>query len=214
MLFGASCPPMGDPQSLMGSVQGTQSSFGFDIEMEQCSDDGLFSVINTNNALFAKRSFPAPSAPPMAFCCGTTAQPLSGGPLFGAPESEQLQESTALLKLVKMQHFIGSWSLDKDLCECTGLSPEAVRVAKPIKWSASTDLDLSEAVWATVVALAYLEIKESENKDEWMLIARKARQWIQNEAKLVLKDSTVVTNTFNELMQKAKKLFTDSQSFH
>ena len=51
-------------------------------------------------------------------------------------------------------------------------------------------------VWATVLALSYLEVKFGDKRDEWEMVEMKARQWLD------LQDRTGLS--VDDLLQKAK----------
>ena len=53
-------------------------------------------------------------------------------------------------------------------------------------------------VWATVVAVAYLQTRFSAQKDEWRLIETKARQWLDFQ--------DLEGHNIDTLLQKAKDL--------
>jgi hypothetical protein len=42
----------------------------------------------------------------------------------------------------------------------------------------STDWDTAEVLWATLLILAFLELKLADEADVWVLMAEKARTWI------------------------------------
>ena len=52
-----------------------------------------------------------------------------------------------------------------------------------------------DKVWATVLALAWLQVNFSANKDEWDMIEMKAHTWLNS--------TDLEGNTIEELVQKA-----------
>ena len=55
-------------------------------------------------------------------------------------------------------------------------------------------------VWATVIALALLASKYTDKKDEWEMIAMKARQWLGSQ--------NLEGHSIDDLIQLAVKLLT------
>ena len=107
-----------------------------------------------------------------------------------APEAEEGKEESlrerastvavdTLAVIVDLQTFAGSWKWDgRNLLAALGLSQTAL-VAEVAKlgdaFSAGTDL------LATAVVLAYLEVYKAGEKDEWEMMADKAKDWLAGE---------------------------------
>lgn len=77
--------------------------------------------------------------------------------------------------LVALQRADGSWELDDALAAVLGL-PLATLEA-PLAGATGDPAPLRSA-WATALALAWLERNEGDARDEWLLLARKARAWL------------------------------------
>ncbi|XP_064121980.1 von Willebrand factor A domain-containing protein 5A-like isoform X18 [Macrobrachium nipponense] len=73
-----------------------------------------------------------------------------------------------LMAVVSLQKFDGSWTLE-DVVKVTSLPHSLLAGATTYK---------NETSWATSVVLAFLEMKYSAEKDEWGLLANKARMFI------------------------------------
>ncbi|KAJ3340713.1 von Willebrand factor A domain-containing protein 5A [Gonapodya sp. JEL0774] len=100
---------------------------------------------------------------------------------LGAVQSQSLSKSSSngsvtsspeqkLLTLVSMQKFNGSFAAESKLFS---LSPKNVQEAPPAGRTAEE--------WATAVALAVMELVLSAFKDEWELVANKARSWLKKQ---------------------------------
>ena len=80
--------------------------------------------------------------------------------------------SDSLMILISLQHAAGYWLL-KDLSE---------KVVKKSLTELQCPIGLSQEVWATVLALVFLEQKCGHQIDEWELIAAKAEMWLSSQA--------------------------------
>ena len=92
---------------------------------------------------------------------------LAAAPAAAAPRE--------LDQLVVLQRADGSWDLDDDLAAAVG-----VRLRKLRRRLAGATGDPEEAAraWATALAITWLESHTSESRDEWELLAEKARAWL------------------------------------
>ena len=86
--------------------------------------------------------------------------------------SEAASTSDSLMILISLQHAAGYWLL-KDLSE---------KVVKKSLTELQCPTGLSQEVWATVLALVFLEQKCGHQKDEWELIAAKAEMWLSSQS--------------------------------
>jgi hypothetical protein len=74
--------------------------------------------------------------------------------------------------IVGLQRAGGWWELDDALAQVLGVSVATLRAAMP---------DGTDArVWATAIAITWLERQARWQEDEWRLIVRKARQWLSS----------------------------------
>jgi hypothetical protein len=83
----------------------------------------------------------------------------------GKPDKRQI-----FSQLIKLQQFNGSWADAKAVASACGIAFTA----------APAGVDAS--VWATLLAVSYLENKLGEFKDEWELVVDKARRWLDGKA--------------------------------
>ncbi|KAI9897416.1 hypothetical protein N3K66_007272 [Trichothecium roseum] len=109
------------------------------------------------------------------------ARPFSGSP---SSRADPLQTITSL------QLFSGSWTWSKALEEVTGLGKNRAHKA--------AGADLSDEQLATIIAIAFLEVKMVSEEETWDMIADKAKGWLRNE---------VGDDKMEELFKAAKSLF-------
>ena len=88
-------------------------------------------------------------------------------PKLDPPKRDSLDE------LVTLQTFEGWWTLDDAL----------LRVLKLSRGEAEKDVpgDVRLEVWATVLAVRFLEGKLADRKDAWELVVEKARGWLEEQ---------------------------------
>eukprot|EP00930_Biecheleria_cincta_P075334 TRINITY_DN6249_c0_g1_i1.p1 TRINITY_DN6249_c0_g1~~TRINITY_DN6249_c0_g1_i1.p1 ORF type:complete len:963 (-),score=197.04 TRINITY_DN6249_c0_g1_i1:30-2864(-) len=73
-----------------------------------------------------------------------------------------------LQPLILLQEFDGSWELTESLAAVFGL-PFA---------SLAAPSEVQKTVWATALALAFLQVKVASRAEEWKFVAHKAREWL------------------------------------
>ncbi|KAI9819497.1 MAG: hypothetical protein M1827_006945 [Pycnora praestabilis] len=80
--------------------------------------------------------------------------------------------------IIALQNFDGSWELDQALCKCIGTTAEVAEAEMP---AASSTQHIAQAnrkrVWATILAIIFLEKNLAKEKDTWELVVGKARSW-------------------------------------
>ena len=124
-----------------------------------------------------KRSSAGETAPRKQFASmaasKSEASPSSAVQTQGAPTYEQMdaeaEESDPLQKLIALQTFEGYWNLDARLLEAVGLSAQH-------KALQGTD----SKVWATVLAITFLERRMAGDKEVWVMVVEKARGWLKD----------------------------------
>jgi hypothetical protein len=87
--------------------------------------------------------------------------------------------SRPLDRLVSLQRADGSWELSDALAAALGW-----KSAETLKKALGRDLaDVTEErAAATTLALVWLEREARDSRDEWRLLAEKAREWLETEA--------------------------------
>ena len=119
----------------------------------------------------------------------------SGDSLFGASTTQQQQgtfsvgntdlltppmnanpQAGELSALISLQQAEGNWKLDAALASVLSKSLQHLEGACPVDCKGDI-----RTVWATVLALVFLEAKHSAKHDEWELVAMKAEFWLQGQ---------------------------------
>ncbi|KAJ4414891.1 hypothetical protein N0V85_002959 [Neurospora sp. IMI 360204] len=145
---------------------------------------------------------------------GNAASNGSGGGLFGvsvlhsapvidlADESAELQTETPPLEpleaLVSLQLFDGSWSWSEKLLEVLGQSQLTEKKVEERYGVPMPNINML----ATALVLAYLEVKLVEERDEWEMLADKAREWLRGE---LAKSSEKGLLSVEEYVEKLKE---------
>ena len=114
-----------------------------------------------------------------------------------APESSRRQVTRApsdkLSALISLQQAEGLWKLDASLAGVLSKSLAELEGACPVGCQGDV-----RQVWATVLALAYLEACLSGQREEWELVAMKAEFWLEGQ-------SLPAGTTLQALREAAKK---------
>ena len=95
--------------------------------------------------------------------------------------------------IARLQESDGSWHMTASLTTAVGLSDEVVRAAKP----ADTG---SDELWATAVALAFLEVRCADRRAAFRLLVKKAKRWMA-------KQQGLSDQRAEKLLTAAKNLF-------
>ncbi|XP_034023842.1 von Willebrand factor A domain-containing protein 5A-like isoform X4 [Thalassophryne amazonica] len=140
-----------------------------------------------------RRHVPAPSmmgmaglrmhaaCPPMALRCGPPSHLILRGacgppaPFMAMNEVESLEEEEVprdpLLQLVSLQKASGSWVMEPALAAVLGKTIEEVEKQKPAQ--------VTQEVWATILALIWLHGFKMDARVEWELLVMKAVSWLR-----------------------------------
>ena len=81
--------------------------------------------------------------------------------------------SSALSQLITLQSAEGFWTLDQSLASLIGCTLVELKSTCPA--------GCTEVMWATLLALAFLEKQFTSHRDEWELVAMKAEFWLQSQ---------------------------------
>lgn len=99
----------------------------------------------------------------------------SGGSLFGAAANAstydrdtKVDEADPLQKIIALQTFEGCWNLEAPLLDVVGLSAQH-----------NVPQGVDSKVWATVLAITFLEEKMAGDKESWEMLVEKARAWLE-----------------------------------
>jgi len=82
-------------------------------------------------------------------------------------ETKVPEETDPLQKLIGLQTFEGFWELDAPLLVAVGVSKQHKVPER-----------LHSRLWATILAVTFLEKKMGEEKDAWQMLAAKAKEWL------------------------------------
>ena len=110
--------------------------------------------------------YPSPVSPPKN--C-TTSPPK--------PIEANATPAKRLSYLIRLQQADGSWALDAVLASILGRSVPDLEAACPVRCEGDV-----RTIWATVLAVEYLETRHGAQRDEWELVAMKAESWLQGQS--------------------------------
>ena len=79
--------------------------------------------------------------------------------------------------VIDLQLASGAWSLSSELAAFIGMKKDDIKASCPVPCQGNMEI-----IWATIIALVYLENKQSDLKDEWELVAAKAQSWIAKQS--------------------------------
>jgi hypothetical protein len=103
-----------------------------------------------------------PVAPSSLAPAASVTAALAAGPARGPVPS-------TLQALLMLQSFDGYWSCCDGLASALLSSPECL----------VPEIGVSGLVWGTALALAFLQLRLADSADEWVLVASKARAWLE-----------------------------------
>lgn len=95
--------------------------------------------------------------------------------VLGMPMPSARPTVRPLDRLVALQRADGSWELSKELAKMLGAS--LAELESEIS-GATGDPAEARRAWATALALLWLKVEASNELGEWMLLEKKARQWL------------------------------------
>lgn len=103
-----------------------------------------------------------------------------------ATSTSTFTTANKLQALVELQRFDGTWELNADLAGALGktrgeLSPPTTLIDSHGDSAATNGADVvnGQRVWATALALAFLETTLASHAEEWSLLAAKASAWLR-----------------------------------
>lgn len=108
---------------------------------------------------------------------------------FGGSTSQQAGSGTTnvqtgMMGLIFLQTFVGSWELTNEFATVISIPLDVLR---------SYSNTQSSDVWATCLALAWLEKYYSTQKQEWMMIGQKANTWLKQQTLIGVDLNSVMT---------------------
>ena len=96
--------------------------------------------------------------------------------LKNRPVEASKQRLAGLDQLVRLQGADGSWNLTDELAEILGV--DLAQLERAIV-GATGERQLVRQAWATALALAWLEDRAADSKEEWQLLGGKAERWLK-----------------------------------
>ena len=128
---------------------------------------GLFglSMPNTTGNQIASKALPKRKA------ALSLAVRASGAPIAEETDAEA-EKTDQLQKIIGLQTFDGCWNLDARLLEVVGLCAEH-----------QSPHDMNPTVWATVLAITFLEGRMPGDREAWVMVVEKARGWLKDMEK-------------------------------
>ena len=97
--------------------------------------------------------------------------------------------------LISLQQAEGSWQLNSTLASALAKPLKELESSCPVPYAGNI-----RVIWATILALAFLETVCAAQRDEWELVAFKAEMWLQGQ-------SLPSGADMNALKEAAKKCF-------
>ena len=88
--------------------------------------------------------------------------------------------------LVALQHADGSWDLTPELATILGRDLSDLESAL----AGTGHRPDARRAWATALALVWLDVHGGHTRDEWQLLANKARRWLDVAAPVPLSGQT------------------------
>jgi hypothetical protein len=108
------------------------------------------------------------------------------------------QVESIVYRVVLLAHADGSFELGDSLYSALSLTRESIDAATPDPLKKKL-----QDVWATLLVLAFMELKCPLDKEEWGLLYKKSTKWIVAQ----LAKNTKVALKFEDLLAAAKTLF-------
>jgi hypothetical protein len=130
-----------------------------------------FSLLGDASEVHGDASLMQPDLDDVSFCVPAAAAP---------PRSLRVSSDAPVVErpfdgLVNLEHADGSWDLTNDFAKVLG---QTLSELEAMLENATGDEDEVRRAWATALAVTWLEIEAGEWVDEWALLARKARKWL------------------------------------
>ncbi|XP_028392596.1 von Willebrand factor A domain-containing protein 5A-like [Dendronephthya gigantea] len=97
--------------------------------------------------------------------------------MYETSSSESTATENPLATIISLQLASGAWKMSTFLSDVISKTTEEIKDACPV----SCEGDM-ESIWATIIVLTYLQLRQSNFKDEWELIALKAETWLTKQS--------------------------------
>ena len=94
-----------------------------------------------------------------------------------APEPKKRADKSItknpMTRIISLQLASGAWKMSTEVADVIAKTRAELKDACPV--SCKGDM---ETIWATIIVLVYLQLRQSNFKDEWELVAAKAEAWL------------------------------------
>ncbi|HET7217925.1 MAG TPA: hypothetical protein VFJ02_07745, partial [Vicinamibacterales bacterium] len=97
----------------------------------------------------------------------------------GADSKSRPEPTSNMVRLIELQRADGSWDLTPEFAAAIGCDPGELQSALA---DATGPEDEARRALATALALAWLEVHARDQREEWRLLADKARAWLHRVA--------------------------------
>ena len=85
--------------------------------------------------------------------------------------NEKVSKGSTLDELIALQTFSGYWNLNDKLLRVMNVTPQAAKNVSGVE----------DELWATALAVLFLETKLGDEKDSWEMVVDKARGWLSTQ---------------------------------
>jgi hypothetical protein len=110
---------------------------------------------------------------------GARAKSAASAPSLDVERKRATKGSTPtspLTSIINLQLASGAWKMSAEMADVMAKSTAEIKNACPVRCDGEM-----ETIWATVIVLMYLQIRQSNFRDEWELIAGKAQTWLTKQ---------------------------------
>ena len=101
------------------------------------------------------------------------------------------------LSLISLQKASGAWDLTDELVSLCGKSRDNLMKDCPVEIAGDTAE--GRLLWATALALVLLKAKFSNRRDEWEMIAEKAKKWMNKNLPVAVKYDSILQSAANAI---------------
>ena len=105
--------------------------------------------------------------------------PFVKEPSFAAEPKKKADKPIAknpLTIIISLQLASGAWKMSTEVADVIAKTIAELKDSCPV----SCEGDM-ETIWATIIVLLYLQLRQSKFKDEWELVAAKAEAWLTKQ---------------------------------
>ena len=195
ILRDTSPPPKKKQKRSFGSTAKKAGSLGDEIEADEVVEEDEDSDEDMGFGLFDGDTPPATPAVASA----SAHAPAVAASYLGPEKKTDVDEGSILQRLTKKQSFEGSWTNDDLPCDAMGVQrhPASVVIEKLVVAYPGLDRERIGKLFATAIAVIFLEKKLIDQEDTWELMVEKAKEWL---------DEAVPGEMLAELWKEAQAL--------